>query len=236
MQEKEKQYYPKGVLDKQYHIDRIKKRAHSYRLKRRTSEVLKLIRKYYNLNCDTFIDILDVGTADGLMLSNIKNNLNNCRCYGLEYSMDLIYTNTETKIKLICGDAKILPFKDNSFDILIACAVIEHLSDVTFFMKESYRILKEGGALIITTPVPVWESIFSAIGHIKGDQHQETFNIRKLKELLILYNFKVLENKKFMISPIGFPFENFIENILRTINITFTFGNQIIIGEKNGNK
>jgi len=46
--------------------------------------------------------------------------------------------------------------------------------------------------------------------------------------LLTDKNFKVLESKKFMISPIGFPLENSIEKILNILKINFTLLNQII--------
>ncbi len=235
MSVKENPVHPKGVLDKKYHINRTKKRTHSYRLRRRTEEVLKLVRKYADMEGDDFTDLIDVGTADGLMLSDIKNNVSNCRCFGLEYSMDLILANKDREVNLICGNADSLPFRDNSFNILIACAVIEHLSDAYSFIKESFRVLKRGGIIILTTPVPFWESFFSKIGHLNEDQHQETFNLKKLNKMLTANNFEVPEYKKFMISPVGFPFENFIEKILRSLRITFTFGNQIIIGKKNGN-
>ena len=39
---------------------------------------------------------------------------------------------------------KKLPFKDNAFDFVIASHVIEHIEDLTFFLKEIQRISKKG--------------------------------------------------------------------------------------------
>ena len=236
MTEKEIPVRPPGVLDRRYHHDRLTKRTHAYRLKRRTEETLALISAYTDTGSGSAIDLLDIGTADGLMLSAIRKRIQNCRCFGLDYSLDLIRTNGDEELYMICGDASLLPFRNASFNVLVACAVIEHLSDAGAFLEESFRVLKEGGILILTTPVPFWEKFFSKAGHLKGDAHQETFDLTRLKKMLISQNFEVPEYKKFMISPVGFPFETVIEDILRTLRLSFTFGNQIIIGKKNGKK
>jgi glycosyltransferase involved in cell wall biosynthesis/SAM-dependent methyltransferase len=45
------------------------------------------------------------------------------------------------------------PYEDTSFDTVLCCELIEHLpSDPMFLMVEVNRILKDGGAFILTTP------------------------------------------------------------------------------------
>jgi len=44
------------------------------------------------------------------------------------------------------------PFKDESFDVIYAHDIVEHLQDVVRFMEECYRLLKHDGLLEITTP------------------------------------------------------------------------------------
>ena len=39
---------------------------------------------------------------------------------------------------------KKLPFEDNTFDFVIASHVIEHIEDITFFLKEIQRISNKG--------------------------------------------------------------------------------------------
>jgi len=58
------------------------------------------------------------------------------------------------------GLAEALPFKELSFDTVLASQVIEHLPEPLIFLKETARVLKTGGKLIVTFPLinPVHES------------------------------------------------------------------------------
>ena len=49
-------------------------------------------------------------------------------------------------------DATQMTFPDNSFDVVIAISVMEHVSNPELFLSEVYRVLKKGGYLIIQTP------------------------------------------------------------------------------------
>ena len=46
--------------------------------------------------------------------------------------------------KFIQLDGKTLPFKNKEFDFVIASHVIEHVEDVTFFIKELERVSSKG--------------------------------------------------------------------------------------------
>ena len=52
--------------------------------------------------------------------------------------------------KLVLGDARDMPFKDNSFSSVISISTFEHISRPKQLLKESYRILKPGGIMAIT--------------------------------------------------------------------------------------
>ncbi|MHA1526463.1 MAG: methyltransferase domain-containing protein, partial [Promethearchaeota archaeon] len=62
--------------------------------------------------------------------------------------------NTDIIGKIPINMAKKLPFPTDSIDIIFSCHVIEHLYYKQFkaFMKESSRVLKDGGLHIIMTP------------------------------------------------------------------------------------
>ena len=100
--------------------------------------------------------ILDVatGTADiAINLSSIKN----CRIYGIDISERMIKIakqkvesqNLNKIISLEIGDAENLKFSNNFFDILTIGFGIRNFIDLDKGLKESYRVLKKSGYMII---------------------------------------------------------------------------------------
>lgn len=60
-----------------------------------------------------------------------------------------VYKNFPQVLK---ASAELIPFKDNTFDSIVAGELIEHLDHPNLFLNESYKILKKEGYLILTTP------------------------------------------------------------------------------------
>lgn len=54
------------------------------------------------------------------------------------------------RIKLVVGDAEDLELADNSFDIIVAAFLLVHLKDPRLFLAQAYRVLKDGGRLLLT--------------------------------------------------------------------------------------
>ncbi|MCJ7563594.1 MAG: methyltransferase domain-containing protein [Candidatus Aminicenantes bacterium] len=220
----------KGVLDYTYARQREKKSGIRYRLIRRTHEILQAIAKYR----PDPKSVLDLGTAEGRMLSAVKCKYPAAFCVGIEYSLDLLQmgASLHPNLKFIRADAQRLQFlKHGSFDVAIAAAIIEHLHEPRTMIRESYRLLKPGGIMIITTPHPFWERIANGLGMIKGE-HQFTMGLRSIQGLCQGECFAILEKKGFMISPIGFPGEVKIERVLQGIDLDKNLPNQLVVARK----
>lgn len=217
-------------LDEEYANRRRTKGVFRYRLCRRTQEVIKSINESHS---DDIKSILDVGAADGLMLFALMKKYPQARCVGIEYSQDLVrIARRDVGIEVFQADAQNLPFKKETFDIVIATAIIEHLIHPQGMILESFRVLRKDGVLILTSPVPFWEDIAVMIGHLKGNQHYRTMNIRKLNEIISNGGFKILKGQKFMLFGLGMPFEFSMERIFKNLKLDLFFVNQVIIGRK----
>ncbi|HQZ99770.1 MAG TPA: class I SAM-dependent methyltransferase [Thermoflexales bacterium] len=64
------------------------------------------------------------------------------------------------------------PFEDNSFDVVFADSIIEHLDDIPSVMNELHRITRSGGKLIVITPY------FSSLDAFTDPTHKHFFSMR----------------------------------------------------------
>jgi ubiquinone/menaquinone biosynthesis C-methylase UbiE len=221
------QKLPRGVMDGGYHQDRLKSPGPRYRFKRRGLEVARLLNHFATRHPK----ILDIGTADGLLLDLVCEKVKPSLAIGIDLSWSLLKSNSR-KNPLTQADAEKLPFADASFDAAVATAIIEHVPHPDQFVSEIRRILKPDGVCIITTPVPFFEEIASKFGFLKEDDHQETFNLKKLTSLVASNSFEILESQKFMMSPVGFPAELSIEKAMRKMGLSLILLNQLVAGRK----
>lgn len=125
-----------------------------------------------------------------------------------DYSIDTAGRNYQETFWDV--DGGVCPMPDNTYDIVIAGEVVEHLFDTDKFAIEIYRILKPGGTLIISTPnLSSWynrlrllrgkapRSFPGVSKTIKKDDYIDTAHIRVniLSEWLYYLNFYGFEVK-----------------------------------------
>lgn len=95
--------------------------------------------------------VLDIGCYDGAIAVRFKRNDN--RVFGVDVSRDALKIAHNRGISSAAADInQSLPFRDNSFDLVCAAEVIEHVLDISGFIKEIKRILKKEGRLVLSTP------------------------------------------------------------------------------------
>ncbi len=224
------------TLNAGYHLGRKNKYVLKYRLRRRSSEISGLIKKYYNKEIE---QLLDLGTADGLMLDILNSAHSINKCIGLDLSIDLL-KHCQKSWNPVYANACYVPIKDNCIDVIVCTAVLEHVSNPAQLFKECYRLLSPGGIMALTVPDPFWsnfsENINAHLAAIFGitdqDQHNSVPGIPKICAYAKEAGFAVLETRKFMLSPVGFPFEIQIEHILHTLHLDFWFFNQSAVLKK----
>lgn len=111
--------------------------------------IKKLVPKESNL------EVLDFGCGKGIFISDLLSVNPSLKVTGVDISKTAIsYAKKKLpEIKLfVIAEGKKLPFKDNSFDFIIALDVLLHVYDTELIFSELYRLLKPKGRLLITVP------------------------------------------------------------------------------------
>jgi SAM-dependent methyltransferase len=92
--------------------------------------------------------VLDIGCGNG---KNMKYR-EDLQMFGVEHSHALTDICLKQDLRVIHGDAREIPFKDNSFDAIIMIAVIHHINPDEHHkvLSEIQRILVPGGKCLIT--------------------------------------------------------------------------------------
>ncbi|WP_066360788.1 class I SAM-dependent methyltransferase [Aliarcobacter cryaerophilus] len=105
--------------------------------------VIPTFVKHFNLNENS--KVLDVGCAKGFMLFDMKEAIPNITIEGIDISSYAI-ENAKEEIKqfLRVGNAKELPYEDNSFDIVISINTIHNLekNECAKALQEIQRVSK----------------------------------------------------------------------------------------------
>jgi len=143
-------------------------------------------------------NILDVGCGTGGNLT-----LFNGFVVGLDISPQALEMARKRKPDaVLCrGEAENLPFKDESFDLVLALDLLEHLPDDIKGLSEMYRVLKVGGNALITVPAYkfLWSEHDEALHHfrryskgeLKGKMEKVGFQIKFLSHAIVLPFFPI---------------------------------------------
>ncbi|MCL0057490.1 class I SAM-dependent methyltransferase, partial [Dehalococcoidales bacterium] len=96
--------------------------------------------------------LLDVGCGDGEITMKVAERIGTKMIWGIDIVEDSLTKAKAKGIQVVAADLnQPLPLESESFDIVHAANIIEHLSKTDIFLKEVYRVLKPGGYFIIST-------------------------------------------------------------------------------------
>jgi ubiquinone/menaquinone biosynthesis C-methylase UbiE len=108
--------------------------------------------------------------------------------------------------KFMAMDAMALKFDDNQFDIVVATEVIEHLPDASKMLKESFRVLKSGGKLLISSPNR--DSLHLRVNRILGysdfkcsTDHVREYTYNEMVNMLTCEGFQVQDTAGVFLQP-----------------------------------
>lgn len=105
------------------------------------------------------VRVLDVGCGGGFFLSRLKKEIPSCRSCGIDISKPVLRNaRKHSDSDFVCSTAEKLPFRDNSFDVVVCQNVLHHIvGNTRQSSAEKARkvvcqiksLLKSGGRLLI---------------------------------------------------------------------------------------
>src|SRR5258708_44973 len=166
---------------------------------------VKNIVQFINSISKTPENILDVGCASGLFLSEISRKFPNAKYTGVDvYEEAITYGKKQYKnLQLVEADGHTLPFVKNSFDVVICNEVLEHVVDPGKVLQEIKRVLSPEGCAIIEMDTGnflfrfVWYFWTHARHGVWEDAHIQVFNTKILEDLIKKNGFTIIKKKIF---------------------------------------
>lgn len=112
--------------------------------------VVKRLKKYYKLSSKS--TILDIGCGKGFLMYDFRKLIPGITIQGLEISEYAVQNSIEdVKPFIQIGNAKKLPFADNSFDLILAINTLHNLPIEECFeaLKEIQRVGKKDKFIVV---------------------------------------------------------------------------------------
>jgi len=159
----------------------------------RRSIVRRLLHHY--LGDKTPLRILDVGCGTGGMLPLLGAFGG---VTGVDHSDEAIkFCQRRGSGAVKLGDAESLPFAPESFDLVTMFDLLEHVEDDPQALKETFRVLKRDGYLLLT--VPAYPFLWS--GHDEALGHWRRYRVRDLRLKIYEAGFEI-EKMSFTVSAL----------------------------------
>ena len=155
-------------------------------------------------------NMLDLGCGEGRHIFGVMEKFPDLKCIGLDphiESLDKAFEGlkflesiSNTKTNFLSGSAYSLPFSDDSFDLVVCSAVLEHLHDYKDAIKEINRVLKPGGQFLASVPAEFPEKICWLLSEDYQNQpggHLRIFKKNELIKEIAEHNFSFESSQRF---------------------------------------
>lgn len=148
-----------------------------------------------------FNNILDVGCASGFMANKVSQIFPDSQITAIDvYQPTISYGKKHyPHIKFLVGDAHQLPFRGNSFDLVICYETVEHVEKPEQVLKEIKRVMKKNGRAIIAMDSGnllfrlVWWFWEKTGGKAWQNAHIHPYHHQELEEIIKNAGFKIVK-------------------------------------------
>lgn len=171
--------------------------------KPKTYYPLELVSYLSNrFNIEKGSKLIEIGYGRGDFLDAFHQS--GVECFGIDLCESSVKNLSHLQVKKadIVKDA--IPFDDNMFDVVYHKSLIEHLYSPCHLMRETYRILKPGGRVIILCPD--WNSQIKVF--YNDFTHCRPYTTAALHDVLQVYGFSEVNTELFYQLPMLWKYRN----------------------------
>lgn len=141
--------------------------------------------------------LLDAGCGIGYFITMARKL--GLKAEGIDISSEAVKIAKKRREKVTLGDLRKMPFKNNSFDIVLAEGSVEHFPETEKALKEIARVIKPNGIFIGNIPnkytLFTLNKIIQQVFGIWKCGYEKSFAKSRLVKLLGK-NFKIIEMEK----------------------------------------
>jgi ubiquinone/menaquinone biosynthesis C-methylase UbiE len=103
--------------------------------------------------------VLEVGAGTGR--DSVDLAARGAEVWTLDYSEEALRimressgtgSSSQSELRIISGDARSLPFRDGTFDVVFHQGLLEHFRDPQSVLRENHRVLRVGGHVLVDVP------------------------------------------------------------------------------------
>lgn len=138
---------------------------------------------------------LEIGCGRGDFLESFQNA--GLACNGVDLSDYCNKNKPDLKVTCLDVNKDKLPYEDSYFNVIYHKSLLEHFYSPENLMKETYRVLKPGGRLIVLTPD--WVSQMKVF--YEDYTHCRPYTIQALCDVLSVYGFSEIGAELFYQYP-----------------------------------
>ncbi len=154
----------------------------------------KIINQYVKFQANH--RILDIGCREYGLVDFLNNGIR----YGLDPVIDVRKEyHQNSGVYSIKGIGEYLPFQKRSFDLIIMTNILDHVYQPLKVLRESWRITKKGGILIIAIHVFSFTNVTKLLRVMMGLKrdhlHMHTFTRKSIEKLVTSVDFTLLVSK-----------------------------------------
>ena len=119
---------------------------------------------------ESFLSVVDLGCGNGLLLSEIAARFPHSALAGIDIAADLVEGNRRRspRIQWYVADLSeplLRPELRETFDVVVACEIVEHLDAPEVFLRNACTLCRPGGRLLLSTQSGPVRETERRVGH-----------------------------------------------------------------------